>query len=642
MVAQVLWLDFETFSECDLRSKGADIYCRDPLTEVLMLGWAIDNGPEQLWDLTKQEQIPHELRLALYDTSVTKRAFNAPFELGVFNQVLKIPQDINQWQDAAVMARALCFAGSLDTILGAIGLENKSADGKGLIKIFSIPQRPTKKNPYTRRNIFTDPDLWADFCRYCRVDITVMRNLWAWCAQYEPVSEDEWRLWRLDYTINQRGVPIDLPLVDAALAAMARQKVSVRAAMEAITGPDKITPGPLKDWLGLDDFKKATKEKALETATGKRKLMLTLSLQLAQLSSASKWTAMGLRTDKASGVLRETLMFSGAARTGRWAGRGLQIHNMKWSSDTQESDIAEIMLGLDVSMDKISKAVRGAICAPPGKTLVVSDLSGIESRLAGWVCRCPRINALFAGGKDVYKDLATYLYSVPYEEVTKEQRGRAKPAALGCQYRLGGKGLQAYAEGFGVDMDLREAKHHVGTYRSLYPEVVKFWGWVDKSLKEVYRNRGLTIAGYSVAIYQQGEFMCIRIPSGRVLRYHRAHYENRYIPGYKDMGKVPQFCFGGLENFHWHRDQNAHSGGILENIIQAVARDVLAVWITRANAAGLTIIGHVHDEIICLEDDANAEQALLTLNRIAAQPIEWAPGLLLSAEGYKAKRYKKD
>jgi len=641
----VLWLDFETFSECDLKKHGADIYSRHASTEALMLAWSINAGPTYLWDISSGAEMPRELVPFLYHHSGKIRAYNAPFEMAIIQNVLGIDINLTQWEDAQVLAFSLSFAGSLKTILGAIGLENKDDSGSRLIKLFSVPQRVTKNQPLTRHTRASRPDDWGVFCQYCIQDVVVLKQLWFWCMEYAPMNDDDWTLWRLDQKINTRGLPVDMLLVSAAIEAMESRKTILKAELQALADRNqvsKITPQPLAEWLGLPNFQKATKEKALETAEGDKALALKASLQLAQLSSASKWTAFDCRTDKTVNVIRDTLQFAGASRTMRWAGRGVQVHNMKWTSDNQLDDTARISLGIDVSMDQISRAVRGAICAPPGQLLVVSDLSGIESRLAGWVCECTRINQIFAEGKDVYKDLATHLFHVPYGQVTKKQRGLAKPAALGAQYRLGGHGLQAYAEGFGVELTKDEAKNQVRIYRDTYPEIPTFWYWIEGAIYAVVKGHKPNASGYGLVIYKDKEFLAIRLPSGRSLHYHKPHYELKPIPGYEFMGAKEQFTYGGLDNFHWSARINAHSGGLLENIIQAIARDVLALWISRANAAGLNIVGHVHDEIICLQKADEADRALEVLNLLAADPISWAPGLNLTAAGYIAQRYKKD
>ena len=302
-----------------------------------------------------------------------------------------------------------------------------------------------------------------------------------------------------------------------------------------------------------------------------------------------------------------------------------------------------------IDLEQISTSVRGAITAPPGEMLVVSDLSSIESRLAGWVTGCGAINHIFQHGKDVYKDLASKIYSIPYAEVTKEQRTFAKPAALGAQYMLGGKGLVAYASQYGVKMDLKEAEAQIKIYRAAYPEVPQCWDWLKGAIFDVIKGTKQGAGRYGLFITREKMFLTIQIPSGRKLYYHRPEVIWGEAPWLDENGETVQiekFAYMGKDSFTFQWKQiTAHAGGVFENIIQAIARDILAVWLLRADQKQLNLVGHVHDEVICLEDEWAAEGILNQLNYLISstgRPIPWAPDLLLDAEGYTAKRYRKD
>lgn len=299
-----------------------------------------------------------------------------------------------------------------------------------------------------------------------------------------------------------------------------------------------------------------------------------------------------------------------------------------------------------INLEQISTSVRGAITAPPRQRLVVSDLSSIESRLAGWLTGCTAINDIFQHGKDVYKDLATRLYDIPYQEVSKEQRTFAKPAALGAQYMLGGKGLTKYAEGYGVELTLQQAQQQIQVYRSSYPEIPACWHWLKDAIFTVLHGRVPRAYNYRVSIQRKKDFLTITLPSGRDLFYYKPEIIWGEAPWKDDNGEHPQiekFSYMGKDaySFQWRRI-TAHAGGIFENIIQAIARDILALWLTRVDAHGYNIVGHCHDEIICVEHEEGAEAALAGLNTLAAQPAPWAPDLLLDAAGYTSRRYRKD
>lgn len=644
----VLWLDFETFSEADLKKCGADVYSRHARTEPLMLGWAINDDEPQLWDIVGGDPVPFDLYPFLVLHAGTIRAHNAPFEIAILQNALGYTIDINQWQCSQVMAYSLSFAGGLGQILKAIGMPpdmEKDTHGKKLIQKFC---KLHNHHNDPRKSKATDPQDWASFEEYCLQDVAVLRALWGWCDKYSPVSDNEWALWRQDREINQRGLPVDYPLVDACVSALSGAKEELQQRIGTLIGDQKITNGPLKNWLNTRDaqlanLQKATKEKALlrgDLQDGVRQV-IEAHLLLAQASSSSKWAALYNRGDHDAAVIRETIQFVGAGRTGRAAGRGLQLQNLKRSPNNMDENIAHILTGEPASMEQISTSIRGAIKAPPGYKLVVSDLSSIESRVVGWLTGCTRIMDTFAGGRDTYKDLATEIFSVPYVAVTKAQRTFAKPAALGCQYMLGAKGLVAYADNYGIDLHEREAKQHVDTYRAIYPELPKFWAWIKEVIFYVIQY-GKPVSGYRLKIYKEGEFLFIDLPGGRRLNYF--HPEREMGPAPWDKHKlIPKFQFEGMSQFtqQWGKI-TAHPGGITENIVQAIARDILYVWMQRAEAAGHVIIGSVHDEIITKVEEWRAPGALANLNAQAALEIPWAKGLQLTADGYISERYRKD
>jgi len=654
----VLWLDFETFSEKDLKKCGADVYARHHTTEVLMLGWAIDNEDPRLWDtLNAPFNMPSELVPFLINRTGTIRAHNAPFEIAILGKTIGVNINLDNWQCSQVMAYSLSFAGSLGTILKAIGFpEDTLKDERGPKLINKFCKLAPENHKATRYDKANSPDDWADFEDYCLQDVHILREMWNWCEHYSPVSELEWDRWRRDRVINQRGLPIDLALVTASLAAMGYAKVELKKRIRDLTGkqePAKITNGPLKAWLHsngclIENLQKATKEKAVLTESDPTvKAVLEAHLLLAQTSSSSKWNALKERgiegSEPGSYLIRETIQFVGAGRTGRAAGRGLQLQNLKRSPDDMEANINQILAGDRVTMEQISTSIRGAIKAPDGQLLVVSDLSSIESRVAGWLTGCTRIINTFADGKDTYKDLATELFHVPYDQVTKDQRGFAKPAALGCQYMLGARGLVAYAENYGVAMNEQEARSQVTSYRAIYPELPAFWRWIKDALFYVIQyqiNKLEPVKGYHLSIYIEGQFLFIELPSGRRLNYFKPDRIMGPAPWDKSVD-IPKFKFEGMDNYKWGAI-TARAGGILENIVQAISRDILYEWLDRAEAAGHVILGSVHDEVISIAAAGQAENNLASLNALAAEPIAWAPGLQLAAAGYCSPYYKKD
>ncbi len=336
-LSDVLWVDYETASELDLKKVGADRYSRHSSTRALMLGWAVNDGPAYVWDIDAGEPMPSEIEPFLVHQRGTIRAHNAPFEMMITDQVLSrtMPQTMfipptvpGQWRCSQVMAFGLSFVRGLGEMVQQIGLPSnveKDARGRRLIHIFCKRQPKTHHVQWHNRD--TKQDEWNEFLEYCRQDIEAMRALWKWCEQFDPISDEEWVNWSLDRRINQAGIPVDMVLVDLALTAMATAKRSLEAELYQITGLTKITPRPLREWLetqllfqglAMPNLQKATKEWTVERCEGPAKAALEASILIAQASSSSKWNAFKQRTDPGTNLLRETLQFAGAQRTRRW------------------------------------------------------------------------------------------------------------------------------------------------------------------------------------------------------------------------------------------------------------------------------------------------------------------------------------
>jgi DNA polymerase len=348
--------------------------------------------------------------------------------------------------------------------------------------------------------------------------------------------------------------------------------------------------------------------------------------------------------------VRGMFQFAGAQRTNRWAGRIVQLHNLaRGGNTTKDPDtLAEIMMMSDgyelvkdwygKPMSALSDTIRSVIAAPEGAVLNVSDLSSIESRVLGWVSDCKKINDTFAAGLDTYTVFASDFYGIPYEQVTKKMRNFCKPPVLGGGFGLGldGKSMVAYAKGMGVTMDIEEAKAAVSSFRDRHPEVIDFWGWCKKAVFYTTQTGNICEGPHGLKTFAQGEFLFMQLPSGRNIAYYRPRIEMKRAP-WGDM--VPAFTFMGSHKVtkQWTRI-DAHPGFLCENIVQATARDILGVWMLRADKVGFNLFGHVHDELLSEEQTNRLEE----LNALTRQPIEWAPGLLLDAGGYVAKRYRKE
>jgi DNA polymerase len=654
-----LSLDYETFSEIDIKSAGGAKYTRDPSTEILMLGWAFDDDDVRLWQ-PHLEPMPSELRDGMSDPHVQKWAFNAPFEMGISDHHLAFVVPRYSWRCTMFLAHGLAFTGSLNRILQQVGFPEKlwkDPRGAQLIRKFSMLQPSNRK--VRRWNYENAPEDWEIFCQYCKQDVTVERALRRWLIQFDPISEDEWHNWMMDQDINVKGVPVDRVLVETAIGLVNYRKSQIENELAGITGLENPTSNKqLLPWLQarkapLSNMQATSLDWAIERVKDPVIKQVIQGKRYHSQTATSKWAAYSKMMCE-DDTLKGMFITGGASRTLREASRGINLQNLKRPIIKDMDAVCSSIKRLDFSgyqeyelMDILATTVRGGISAPEGYLLNVCDLGSIESRVLGYISGCTRINNIFAQGKDTYKDFATELFNVPYDAVTKEQRGFCKPPTLGCGYQLGAGGLVAYAKDMGVEMTDDEARHAVKTFRQAYPEVKALWYWLTDTISDV-TNNWTCWTGYRVKIYRNEYFLHIELPSGHRLSY----FQPQIIPseiswydpdkGYQTMVK-PAFSYMGINRFNqqWERI-TAHGGGITENIVQMFARHLLFYQMRLAANRGHDIRGHVHDEIItvCPERDAQIwADHLLSLMRISAP---WAPDLLLDAEGYLGKHYRKE
>lgn len=653
-----LHLDFETYSEADIKRCGAYHYAMHPSTEALMLAWAIDDGPIGIWDIAAEEDKPGVLFAALACESVQILAFNATFERLILKHCMGIDLPISRFRCVQVRSYGLAFVGGLDAVADQfnLGIE-KDARGKALINRFSKPQ--PKSHKVRRWTAENDPEGWEEFKQYCIQDVEVERQLWKKCEPYH-FPEEEWANYALSEKINDEGVPVDTALLKSALETAETEKARLKAAMMELM-PGVANPNSrdqLIEWLrtqgcvmldATKDAVAATLEKYPDEDSTIHKV-LRLKQQLAK-TSVTKWAAFA-RALCPDGRVHGMFQFGGASRTMRWAGRIVQLQNLARGGNATKdpSTAADILSAGGYKavlplygnvMGLLSDTTRAAITAPPGDRMIVTDLSSIESRVLGWVADCKAINDAFANGLDTYRVFAVEMFGVGYDEVTKQQRNFSKPPVLGGGYMLGGKGLVGYAEGMGVIMSTEEADAAIKVWREKHPEVVDFWAWCKKAVFHTTLTGQEYPGPHGLKTFSHGEFLCIRLPSGRNLYY----YQPKILKGRAPWGDmIDQFTYMGTDrhrNGAWRRI-SAHAGGITENIVQAIARDILCAWLRRVDAEGYQLFIHVHDELGLLYSEADAEETLEHVNSLIRQPINWAPGLLLDAAGYVAKRYRKD
>ncbi len=693
---RTLSLDFESYCDLDLKKVGLDLYSIHPSCEVLMCAWRIDDGPVRHWDATR-EPMPKLLRRMLEDDKVQLWAFNAQFERVIMNRVLNIWPSIYRWRCTQVLAYMHSFTGTLDMVGRQMGIDEdkaKLATGKRLIKMFTGPQKVTKTQPHKRFTAKTHPVEWKMFIEYnirdveaeCEIKDTLNKPKY-------PIPEREWEFYALDQIINDRGLPIDRLFVENALEMATRRKDELLEKMRDKTGlQNPGSPKQLLPWLQdrgypYDDLQKDSVKKVLtawqaiqkgeleykegelypEDLTKRAVAVLKLRQQQAR-TSTTKYQAL-LTAMGEDGRMRYVFQFCGASRTGRFAGRRFQPQNLTMMRDIEsekvlyqmtdvirQNDYETLQLYRKEPLDALAGLVRSSVRAPKGKKLVVCDLSSIESVVIGWVARCERLLNVFRNGKDAYKDFATELYKVLYEEVTKQMRKMAKPATLGAGYRLGGgeikegkkTGLWGYAENMGVEMTRKEAHKNVAVFRRVYAEIPQCWYDLEDAIKSVIKRGGTRRVG-PVKFYRAKPYLVCELPSKRCIFYKNPRIRREKMEGVdKETGERYTYYkdsvsyMGKIQNGSTWTRINTHGGKVIENIVQAIARDILREGMLALHYAGFYLIGHVHDEAIAEQaandNGHNHEQMRVLMIRRK----KWMGDMPLNAAGMETVIYRKD
>ncbi|MGL5154246.1 MAG: DNA polymerase [Aeromonas veronii] len=692
-------LDFESRSEIDLKKYGLDRYSADRSTEIIMSAWSVNGGRVQYWDITESKLPPAELREALADPDVMKWAFNAQFERIMTLRRWGIETPYESWRCTMILAYMMGFSGDLAMIGKAMGLPQdklKLDEGKKLIQMFCKPKKPTKNQPYRWLDALTNPEEWERFGIYNKQDVEAEMSIKAKLdSDKYPIPEREWHMYAIDQRINDRGVQIDTHFAKQALALAERRKPAIIAQMKRITGCANPGSTPqLLPWLQgngypFQDLRADTVKKVIREAdhNGIEPIAVDV-LRMRQNSNKSSLAKYQTMLDAAGedGRFRFSLQFHGASRTGRWAGRRIQTQNLprtpKALEDVTPLSWANEMIragdlqGLDLlngePMDTLVGCIRSAFVPGPGKKFVVCDLSSIESVVIGWLTNCKWFMETLAAGHDLYRAFAGEWLHLPYEE-TKPHRSKAKPATLGAGYRLGGgdllddgkkTGLWAYGENMGVFMTKEEAHSSVQAFRELCPEIVQTWYALENAVKRCLSTKQDVKVirrcddgpdyELPLTIEFRKPFLCIKLPSGRRLYYFDPKMEQRTMKG-KDGEEYTKANFSymskPMQGNGWIRVYS-HGGKLVENIVQAVARDVLAIGMSRVDKHGLThehlpwdveTVMHIHDELVNeVDEDADDDQALAFVHRCMTADISWAPGLPLGAAGFVHDCYRKD
>ena len=645
-MGRILEMDIESFSDVDLIKCGVYAYADSPAFEILLFAWSFDGGETQIIDLAQGEKLPAEVEEAIFDVSVTKTAYNANFERTCLSKHFGRYIPPESWHCSAVQAAMLALPRSLEDVGRVLGLdEQKMKEGKELIRYFCVPCKPTKANGGRTRNLPCHaPEKWELFKTYCKRDVDVEKSIRRKLHNF-PIPESEMELYRLDQRINDRGVLVDMGLVEQAIACERLHKEVVTKRAYELTGlenPNSVAQ--LKGWLGDMGMeaeslsKKAVAEMIAET-DGEVEELLRLRLLMAK-TSVKKYEAME-RSVCSDGRVHGMLMFCGANRTSRWSGKIVQIQNLpkNYIPDLElarelvkQGRFEDIELLYDSTPNVLSELIRTAFIPKPGCRFVVADFSAIEARVLAWLSGEQwRLDVFTSHGK-IYEASASSMFHVPMEEITKGSslRQKGKLAELGLGF--GGAAGALISMG-ALDMGLTEEELPplVAAWRKANPHMVQFWWDVDAAAIKAVREKQKTKVGKIIFEYKSG-ILFITLPSGRKLSYVKPRM------AVNKFGRDGLTYEGISENRKWSRIET-YGPKLVENIVQGTARDLLAEAMLRVEKKGYPIVMHCHDEII-----AEVPEGIGSVDEMceimAVQPT-WAEGLPLRADGYSCSFYQK-
>jgi DNA polymerase len=645
-------IDFETYSAADIRKVGSYRYARDESTEVLICSYLLPDMHQPAVWLPQEEDCPDDL-LEAVNSDMLFWAHNAMFERGIWHYVLHermgLPDiAVERWRCTALLAAGNGLGRQLDVALRQLGGDvQKDPEGQRLIKIFSVPRKPTKADPSTRIYPKDNPLAFKRFIKYCQQDVRGEKKLH---EALPPLHAWQWDFYTLDLKMNERGLPIDLPLVKKARAVLTELEQDIAQRVADITGGIKATQtAKLTAWLSehgvqLDNLQAKTIKDVLADVEGlPARLRDLLALRVeAGKASTKKLIAMEVCAHPLHSVIQGSFLIHGA-HTGRYAGRLIQPQNFirgtlkdhaqKTVFDLLDKYPAAVFKMLyEWPIDTISQCMRGFIKAPDRYRFVVVDYTAIEARVLAWVAGEERVLAAYRKGVDVYKMMASSLFNIRIEDVSSEQRRLAKNLVLGCGYSLGGPKFVDYCANLGVTIDPEFAKIAVKKYRDDHPKIVESWKIVEDCWLRALA--GERVKALHCTFYKKREWLCIRLPSGREIRYHRP----RAIPVERWGRNAHDLSYA--TDYHGKIGREKTYGGkLIENIVQGIAFDVMAAGMTAAEEAGYPVLGTVHDELITLKKIGQGSAK--ELEHVVCDLGGWTDGIPLNAEGFECDRYRK-
>ena len=646
-MGRILEMDIETYSDVDLIKCGVYAYADSLAFEVLLFAYSLDGEETKVIDLAQGEELPAEVESAIFDESIIKTAFNANFERTCLSKHFGRQISPKSWHCSAVQAAMLALPRSLEDVGAVLGLEKqKMKEGKDLIRYFCVPCKPTKSNGGRTRNLPCHaPGKWELFKTYCKRDVDVEKAI-RYKLRNFPIPESEMEVYHLDQEINDRGILVDKKLVEQAVAGDLLHKDIVTKRAYELTGlenPNSVAQ--IKGWLEgkgveVDSLSKQAVSELIQESDGEVEELLKLRLLMAK-TSVKKYEAIE-RSVCSDGRVHGLLQFYGANRTGRWAGRLVQVQNLPQNhivdlelarNLVKQGRFEDVELLYDSTPKVLSELIRTAFIPKPGCRFLVADFSAIEARVLAWFAGEQWRLDVFASHGKIYEASASAMFHVPIEEIKKgsplRQKGKIAELALGY-----GGSVGALTSMGALNMGLveEELAPLVSTWRSANLHITQFWWDVDAAAIKAVTEKKQTRVGKISFEYKSG-ILFAALPSGRKLAYVKPRMAlNKF-----DRNGLTYEGIG--ESGKWGRIET-YGPKLVENIVQGTARDLLAEAMLRLKKRGFDIVMHIHDEAVLeVPEGVSSVEEVCTI--MAEQP-EWAKGLPLRADGYECAFYKKD
>lgn len=650
-VLTVLQIDIETFSSIDLKECGVHRYVEAPDFEILLFAFAFDNDPVEVVDLTDFQDIPKDVLDAMRG-DVVKTAWNAGFERTAIAKQFGIACLPQHWRCSMAHSYTLGLPGSLDNAAKALGLDaQKDAKGKALIKYFSVPCKPTKVNGQRTRNYpHHDPERWQQYVEYNRQDVVVEREVRTRLEKF-PMPDREWRLWALDQKINDFGISVDRNLIQQAIVCSDLYTERLLIEAKELTGvSNPNSPAQLKTWLAdqgmqVESLNKDGMADLLESAPNDTtKRVLELRQEMGK-TSVKKYAAMQLGTCDDSRV-RGILQYCGASRTWRWAGRRVQMHNLPQNhlSDlaaarnvlaSGDYELLEMLYGAPPFV--LSELIRTALIPTDGNRFVVSDFSAIEARVIAWLADEQWVLDVFQDHGKIYEATASRMFGVPFETIIKghdnyKYRASGKVATLACGFGGGAAAMEKMDKKKEIAPGQYEPL--VKQWREANPKIKRLWYRAQEAAMDAVRTKSTVKLAHGVQYRYSGGVLFADLPSGHSLTYPSP--EISLDTKFERDG----LTFKAPDDAGRMQRQRTWGGTLVENLVQAIARDCLAESLLRLDDAGFNIPLHVHDEVVL--DVPIGVGSVAEVTEIMSRPIDWAPGLPLQAAGFECEFYQKD